>query len=380
MSRRATVCLPLLAVLIGAVYSGLLAKLGFIALLDGLDVGMGGPMLKGSTPAFHVGTPWGFTLDRMPDLSGQSFVVTGANVGLGYWTAYHMAASNASLVVLACRSMQKCNAAVAAIRNGTGRQDSGRIVAMELDLSSFASILGFVARFGSAHRTLDGLILNAGVMMCPFGLTHDNLEMQIGTNHFGHHLLTVELLPQLENAVLVHGVATVVSLSSSAHYSSYPEGILDSVEAMSDRTRYDRVQAYGQSKLANVLFAQELSERWRSKGVLANSLHPGVVDTELFRHIDETLEIYLGTTLAWIVNTFVHPRVYGGLWLPQDAALTQLYAAVSPQVRGDKISGKYFHPIARENAPGLHARNQTLQRQLWDITETFINDWKRKHA
>jgi NAD(P)-dependent dehydrogenase (short-subunit alcohol dehydrogenase family) len=129
-------------------------------------------------------------------------------------------------------------------------------VPMLLDLGSFASIRAFAKTFSAQYPKLDSLILNAGVMVPPFGLTEDGLETQIGTNHFGHHLLTSLLLPSLEAAAASAGVATVVAVSSAAHYDSYPEGILPSIAAMNNETAYDRGKAYGQSKLANVLFAQ----------------------------------------------------------------------------------------------------------------------------
>mmetsp|Transcript_113970 Transcript_113970/g.317391 ORF Transcript_113970/g.317391 Transcript_113970/m.317391 type:complete len:380 (-) Transcript_113970:47-1186(-) len=366
----------LIAILIGCVYSGLLSKWGAFALLDDLDVGRG-PVFKGMAPAMHVGTPWGFTLDQMPDLAGQSFVVTGANVGLGYWTAHHLAAANASLVVLACRSMPKCRSAASAIVEATGQKG---VVAMELDLSSFASVMSFAMRFKNEHSMLDSLILNAGVMMCPYGQTAEGLEMQIGTNHFGHHLLTIELLAPLEKAAAVHGVATVVAVTSNAHYSSYAAGILPSIEAMNNEKTYSRTEAYGQSKLANVLFAQELSRRWKDKGILANSAHPGAVDTELGRHIEDAVRVYGGSTVADFMKKYVSPQGYGGTWHPKDAALTQLYLAISPEVRQGRVSGRYFHPIARETRTDPHARNATLQQHLWDTTSKFIDSWKQKHV
>ena len=159
--------------------------------------------------------------------------------------------------------------------------------------------------------------------------------------------------------------ATVVAVSSSAHYASYDEGILPNIEAMNDETKYDRRKAYGQSKLANVLFAQELSRRVAGTGVLVNSIHPGGVDTELFRHIFDLIETKVGISIEFLKGK--------GTWHPRDAALTQDYAAIAPQV---KIGGRYLHPIARENKPDPHAQNEALQKHLWDTTEEFISNWK----
>jgi len=370
-----TCVLPtLVAVGFGLLCSGLPAKWGLLALLDEVEVGRG-QFLKGMCPAFHVGKEWGFTHEQMTklDLSGQTFVVTGANSGLGFWTAQHLAAAKASNVVLACRSMPKCEKAVAEIQEATGRRDG--IVAMELDLSSFASVLGFSRLFKNQYSALDSLILNAGVMACPYALTRDGLEMQIGTNHFGHQLLATELQPQLESAVAARGVATVVSVSSAAHFDSYPEGILPTVVAMNDQDSYSKWKAYGQSKLANVLFAQELAKRWKSKNILVNVIHPGGVATELSRHLEAEIANMLGSGMQQALKPFMATP----LWEPKDAALTQLYAAVSPEIAKGKITGKYYHPIARQTTPDPHASNQTLQSELWQTTEAFIVTWKTQN-
>merc|ERR1712032_1128356 len=91
-------------------------------------------------------------------------------------------------------------------------------------------------------------------------------------------------------------------------------------------------------------------------------------------------ENILGSVASSVFDNLMHSRTYGGVWRPEDAALTQLYAAVSPQIRGQKISGKYFHPIARERTPSFRAFNRTLQRRLWEMTDSFISNWKRNHA
>merc|ERR1711924_322701 len=122
-----------------------------------------------------------------------------------------------------------------------------------------------------------------------------------------------------------------VSVSSAAHFSSYTEGILPSIESMNDESKYQREKAYGQSKLANVLFAQELSQRVSSKGILVNSIHPGGVDTELGRHIQDVLKRF-STSLALKLKDWIG----GASWHPRDAALTQIYASVGPSLKAQK--------------------------------------------
>ena len=189
-------------------------------------------------------------------------------------------------------------------------------------------------------------------------------------NHFGHFLLTQELLPLLEKGAAEHGVATVTVVTSAAHYDSYPEGILASVEEMNDETKYSRAEGYGQSKLANVLFAQELAERVASKNILVNSVHPGGVATELAKHLVAVAEEFLGADIAKSIKELIH----AASWNPSDAALTQVYTTIGKTIKEKKITGKYFHPIARENKPDPHCSNKTLQKRLWKMTDDFIKE------
>jgi hypothetical protein len=173
---------------------GCASTTGIVALLFAIFVGVGGPRLlgfwrwadgfegsrgkffTGMTPALHEGKPWGFQAADIPDLAGEVAFVTGANVGLGYWTAHHLADHGAT-VVLGCRSKAKCDAAAAAIAEDTG---SKKLSTVDLDLASFASIRACAKAVTGAHARLDSLILNAGVMVPPFTLTKEGLEMQIG--------------------------------------------------------------------------------------------------------------------------------------------------------------------------------------------------------
>jgi len=170
-------------------------------------------------------------------------------------------------------------------------------------------------------------------------------------------------------AAKAHGVATIVPVTSAAHYDSYPEGIRPTIADMNDESTYDRAKAYGQSKLANVLFAQELAERYKSQNVLVNSVHPGGVDTELGRHIYDAVGPYLGYEN---VKKFMDATVNQISWKPKDASLTQIFCAVSPKLKEGKITGKYYHPIARETVPDPHAKNKDLQKKLWKLSQEYI--------
>merc|ERR1712190_6025 len=135
--------------------------------------GARGYFFKGMFPALHEGTPWGFTAEQIPDLTGQTVFVTGANVGLGYWTAHHMARKNAT-VVIGCRSQRKCDQAADKIKSDTGTPVETAL----LDLSSFASIRACAKSLAAKHTVIDSLNLNAGIMVPPFGLTKDGLDTQ----------------------------------------------------------------------------------------------------------------------------------------------------------------------------------------------------------
>lgn len=355
------VLVALFAVLVGTLFSGHLRKTGIFSQLDRMEYSSG-PFFKGMFPATHDAEPWGFTADAMPDLTGETHLVTGGNVGLGYWSAHHLAKAKAT-VILACRSEKKCQDAAQKIKTETGTDVHPTI----LDLSSFKSVRTCAASIAEKYPALDGLLLNAGIMVPPFQLTEDGIESQIGTNHFGHFLLTKLLLPQLEAGAAGKGVATIVAVSSAAHYDSYPEGILPTIVRMNDEPSYDPGAAYGQSKLANILFAQELADRVKDKNILVNSAHPGGVDTELGRHIEAKVRTFCEPCADWLFGVLA-----GAVWKPSDAALTQLYALVGPALRTDRVTGKYFHPIARPTKPDVHTFDKKLQKHLWDLTEEFI--------
>ena len=212
----------------------------------------------------------GWTAKDIPDQSGRNAIVTGANSGLGLVTARELARAGAS-VVMACRNLDKGHAAVEQIRAAV---PDAQVQLEELDLASLESVRGFAERFKATHDGLDLLINNAGVMAPPRRRTVDGFELQFGTNHLGHFLLTTLLLDSMEG----REDARVVTLSSTAH----KIGRISFDNLDGDR-HYFRWRAYGQSKLANLLFALELDRRLRSEGSTVKSLaaHPGYAATNL---------------------------------------------------------------------------------------------------
>jgi NAD(P)-dependent dehydrogenase (short-subunit alcohol dehydrogenase family) len=207
------------------------------------------------------------------DLSGQRIVITGASGGLGEESARALASKGAS-VTMAARSAEKNAAAAERIRATVPDAD---LELRELDLASLASVRSFAKDFLADHDRIDVLLNNAGVMACPHGTTADGFEMQLGTNHLGHFLLT-----GLLDSALGKG-SRVVELSSGAHGMAD----VDYDDPMFERREYHPWISYGQSKTANALFALELDRRLRARGASAYSVHPGMIMTELSRHFTE---------------------------------------------------------------------------------------------
>jgi len=286
-----------------------------------------------------------WTESDMPDQSGRTAVVTGANSGIGWETARALAAKGARVIV-ACRNEDKGRDAEHRIRAAAPAAD----VRFEpLDLGSLASVRAFADKLGAAESRIDLLVNNAGVMMPPYGKTADGFELQLGTNHLGHFALTGLLLPR----ILAAAKPRVVGLSSLAHF----WGRIDFADLQSERS-YNPTRSYGQSKLANLLFVRELQRRFESAraSALAAAAHPGSTRTELQRH-------------SGMMNAIV--AVFSQQ--PPDGALPSLYAATAPDVRG----GDYFGPSGFAGCLGppgrarssAASRNAAVAKRLWEVSE-----------
>jgi NAD(P)-dependent dehydrogenase (short-subunit alcohol dehydrogenase family) len=290
----------------------------------------------------------------IPDQSGRTVLVTGANSGLGLRTAI-MLAGRGARVLMACRDLRRGRAALEQVRSVAGGADATLVQLDLADLASVRQAAGEV-RTITADR-LDLLVNNAGVMASPPRRTTDGFELQMGTNHLGHAALTWLLAPALASG------ARVVTLSSLAHRG----GGLDLQDLGFERRRYNPVSAYSASKLANLLFTLELDRRARAAGreLVAVAAHPGFTDTEL---VANTTRMHLPGLFApavkWITKLAAQ-GVAGG-------TLPQLYAATAADVRG----GEYFGPTGlgeTRGAPGRAtmspaARNEHTARQLWERT------------
>ncbi len=278
------------------------------------------------TSRFGAFTPASDVVEGV-DLTGLTAIVTGAGSGIGVETARALALAGAD-IVLAVRRPEATVELVSDI-NAMGK---GSARAEQIDLSSFASIRAFAERWGD--KPLNILINNAGVMACPLSRTEDGLEMQIGTNHFGHYLLSVLLAPALERGATAKRRARVVSLSSIGHRRS-PVNFEDPQYL----TRpYEKWEAYGQAKTANSLFAVGFNAHFKDRGVTANAVMPGGIMTPLQRHLPKEEMIAFG----WIDE---NGKVNERFKTPEQGASTSVWAAVAPELEG--VGGLYLENCAQ---------------------------------
>ncbi|KAF7051801.1 hypothetical protein CFC21_060000 [Triticum aestivum] len=300
------------------------------------------------------GFSWASTADQVTagiSAAGLTAIVTGASSGIGAETARVLAARGAH-VVMAVRNL----AAAEAVRQAVlAETPGGSVEVMELDLSSLASVRNFAADFAATGLPLNILVNNAGVMATPFSLSKDGIEMQFATNHVGHFLLTNLLLETMKKTSRESNVeGRIVNVSSEGHRFAYKEGIR--FAKLNDEE--DTIAAYGQSKLANILHANELARRFKEEGVniTANSLHPGAIITNLLRH--HSIIDVLHRTLGRLV-----------LKNAKQGAATQCYVALHPDAKG--VSGKYWSD-SNLYEPSEKAKDAELGKKLWDYTLDLV--------
>lgn len=299
------------------------------------------------------------------DLTGRRIVITGAASGLGEESTRALAAHGASVLMLA-RDRTKGEQAVARIREAV---PDARIDLDLVDLADLGSIRSFAERFLESGRAIDVLMNNAGVMACPFGRTADGFETQFGTNHLGHF----ELTRLLEPAFLAGDSPRVICLSSAAH------GIadVDLDDPNFDRTDYDPWVAYGRSKTANALHALALARRLADQGVLAFSVHPGGIMTNLGRHLDDQL---IQQMIERAKQRSAAAGESGGMQFKtvEQGAATQVWAATSPELVDH--SGAYLADCGVGVAGANVGRNgfepyitdEARAQLLWELSERLL--------
>ncbi|AKF04961.1 oxidoreductase [Sandaracinus amylolyticus] len=300
-----------------------------------------------------MATTW--TASNVPEQTGKTFVITGSNSGIGYEAAVILAQRGGE-VILACRSQEKGRTALEQLRAAA---PGAKVKLMKLDLASLASVRAFADQVKSEHGRIDALINNAGLMAIPRATTEDGFEMQLGTNHLGHFALTGLLFGRL----IETAPARVVNVASQAHRM----GKMRFEDLMGEK-RYEKWSAYGQSKLANLLFTFELQRRtekkWPGKApVAAVACHPGYAATELQGKGPELEKSRFGAMIMKLGNgMFAQTAAMG--------ALPTLRAATDP----DTKSGDYYGPAGLGEMAGPPvkvgctpaARDPEVAKQLWE--------------
>ena len=301
----------------------------------------------------------GWSLEDMPDQSGRTVVITGANSGLGLETTRAFAGRGAH-VIMACRNLEKAARAESDVRD---THPSASLEVRALDLADLSSVQSFAEGILEDVEQLDLLINNAGIMAIPRRETADGFEMQLGTNHLGHFALTGRLLPRLLETGARTGDARVVSVSSTAHKMGRMH--FDDLQL---RHGYGDWKAYGQSKLANLLFAFELDRRLRAAASPVASLaaHPGYSDTDLQAVGPRAHGSKIMGGVMKVLNAVAAQP-------PEMGALPTVRAAVDPSA----VSGQYYGPrgfMERAGSPVVVSANDAANdlgdaQRLWEVSE-----------
>lgn len=298
----------------------------------------------------------GFSVDQIPDMSGKVAIVTGANTGIGRVTAVELARKGAQ-VILACRSLDRTQEALQEIQS---QCPNGKGEFMQLDLTSLKSVKEFAKAFRAKNLPLHLLVNNAGIMAVPsLELTTDGFEMQFGTNHVGHYYLTRLLLDVLEKSA----PARIINVSSLAHTRATQDNYV--LERIDDPKYYNAWTNYSISKVSNIFFSNALQRKLDQKGVKnvwVNSVHPGVVRTELLRQMNMVIQ--------WLAT----PITYLFFLSPLQGALTSLYVATSPDIVEKNYRAEYFVPLGKLAKATEFARNEKKADELWDYTEKAIKE------
>ncbi|MBI4442401.1 MAG: SDR family oxidoreductase [Acidobacteria bacterium] len=266
-------------------------------------------------------------------------MITGATSGIGKAAAEELARRGATVIVVG-RNRQRAESTAAAIQE---RVANAAVEWMAADFTSLEQVRRLAEEFRARHNQLHVLLNNAGLWWRRRQVTTDGFEATFAVNHLAHFLLTNLLLDTLKASA----PARVVNVSSGAHR----RGRIDFQDLMAEK-RYNGLRCYSNSKLANILFTQELARRLQGSGVTANSLHPGLVATGLFTNVGSGLGLLLQLIRPWMLR-------------PEQGARTCVYAASAPEL--ENVSGRYFDNC-RENIPAPEAQDEAAARRLWQVS------------
>ncbi len=297
--------------------------------------------------------PW--TTQDVPSQIDKTVIITGANSGLGYWTAFYLAKNGAN-IIMACRNTKKAEVAKEQI---TSKLPSAQVQLSALDLSNLDSIKRFAEEFQTSNDKLNILVNNAGVMALPYCKTHDGFEMQLGTNHLGHFTLTGLLLPTL----LKTPDSRIVNTSSAAHRA----GKISFSNLMGEK-HYNKWQAYAQSKLANLFFTFELQRRLAAaqSSTISLAAHPGYAATNLQSVGPTMANSILAKAIMWFGNTFLAQSAEMGA-LPQLYAATAIEARAGSYIGPDGLFKMRGYPTIEK--PRSTTNNIEIAEKLWQVSE-----------
>jgi len=281
-------------------------------------------------------------------MTGKTVIITGANSGLGKATALELAQRNAR-IILACRSMTVASQTAELIIRQTGNT---KMIPHVLDLSSMRSIKEFCDSILTEEEDINVLINNAGVFQCPYTKTSDGFEMQMGVNHLGHFLLTSLLIERLKSSAPSRVVVVSSALST--------RGAIN-FEDIHSEDRYDKMKAYADSKLANLMFTQELSRRLKGTGVTVLAMHPGMVATNLGRHVvSETTRFFLTPLVVAL-----------GLRDASEGCQAIVYCSCAEELQDQ--SGLYISKLCKPCKYPDNAVDQKDIQRLWDVSEQLTD-------
>uniref|UniRef100_UPI00398ED46F retinol dehydrogenase 12-like isoform X2 n=1 Tax=Pristiophorus japonicus TaxID=55135 RepID=UPI00398ED46F len=282
-------------------------------------------------------------------LDGKTVIITGANTGIGKETARDLAKRGA-LIIIACRDTEKGDVAAKEIIEESGNPN---IVVKKLDLADTKSIREFAAQINDEQQQVNILINNAGVMMCPYSKTVDGFELQFGVNHLGHFLLTCLLIDLIKRS----SPARIINVSSTAH----KMGTIN-FEDLNSEKNYNSMKAYAQSKLANIVFTRELARKLEGTDVVVFSLHPGVVRTDLSRHLNVVARFGLAMLRPFTKS-------------PSSGAETTVYCSVARGLESE--NGQYFSDCDRASCSPAAYDDETA-RKLWEVSCQMLEiDWNK---
>ena len=351
-----TIQIILIVVLV--LFSGIPSKLGLFRKIAEFV-----PQTAGAFPAFNYGVLPGYTIEQLDqlDLTGETALVTGGNSGVGFETANYLVKLGADVAIL-CRSEKRCEEAAKIIG---GENNMNKISTVIADMSDLKSTRQAVTKYAETIEKLDMLYLNAGIYTAganedgSLPLSVDGIEKVFATNHVGHHLLW----KLVENKVKAAKNGRVVLTSSDMSFSTYNYGVATNLETLNGVSVSQNT--YGQSKLSQILWAQELTRiLGEDSRIYVNSYHPGCAATN----------IWFGPQTPKFIHGFIRFLQKQVMWTSLEGALTGLYlGAATNDLKESNVRGLYFHPMVQKvDANPKFANNLQLQKDLWSFSDELI--------